>query len=111
VKNFTERRKDGPKVRGAFENFAAGEAAKGGRQVVPREEGFCPAFGDRGSGPELIVYIIGPFFFCLGEQRGYTVAFPTPACILFPHWNCSLRESRCALRAHGRGGTFAVLQG
>ena len=74
MKNFTERRKDGHKVRAGFENFTVGEAAKSSRRApLPREEGFCPAFGSRGSRPELFVYIGRPFRFRLGQVRGGVV--------------------------------------
>ena len=75
MKNFTERRKDGPKVRAGFENFTNGEAAKlsGRVALVPGKEGFCRAFGGCGSRPELFVYIVRPFFFCLDLVRGGVV--------------------------------------
>ena len=111
MKNFTERRKDGPKVRGAFENFAAGETAKAGRRVAPREEGVCPAFGDRRSGPELIVYIIRPFFFCLGEQRGHTVAFPMPPVFCFSTGTVLFENPGVRFAHMVRGGTFASSSG
>ena len=69
MKNFTERRKDGPKMRAGFENFTNGDAAKLRRRMalLPGEEGFCPAFGGCGSRPKLFVYIGRPFRFCLGR--------------------------------------------
>ena len=73
MKNFTERRKDGPKMRAGFENFADDEAAKSSRRVALLPDKERPAFGGCGSGPGLFVYIIRPFFFCLGQQYGYTL--------------------------------------
>ena len=71
MKNFTERRKDGPKMRAGFENFPDGAAAKSSRRVAlsPGDEGVCPAFGVRESLPELLVYIIRPLVFLPGLVR------------------------------------------
>jgi hypothetical protein len=90
VKNFTERRKDGPKTRAGFEKLTDREAAKSSRRVALLPDKERPASGGRGSGPGLFVYIIRPFFFCLGQQYGYTL-------VRFAHTV--------------RGGTFAVLRG
>ena len=117
MKNFTERRKDGPKVRVSFENFPDGAAAKSSRRValLPREEGFCPAFGSRGSRPELFVYIGRPFRFRLGRY-GSTFAHVAQlyAAELSPffgdEWNLASKRSSIQPRVPFFSGLMKVRQ-